>query len=527
MTMGKKRRRPKDLLAEIRCGTDAAKIGQYLDDMRCDVNQRCKKSGATPLMIASEKAKNRVVEVLLQHKACLEYRDSFGDTAFHYLCRPNQHKWSKKVKILLQLLNVSNSATAIMTPNERGTSAISGLYSVARLGKNMATNDRERDRAMTVESLLKRLDPKEGGSLPSYESAQQEYWSQKLSMAAEDDTMDNIGRVGAEPADIFDDSFYAPDVATDIRESDEAYCRRIAREMQAKRQRQHMGTDNGSNADPTDAPQRPPWLNRDGLSEKMKEKERQHQEESARILKKEVAETRRLQASARAAVYQSAAKAFFTTMAQRVRSHQAFMKKQSASTEPRPSIPDSEPHATGVLASDSSDKHWRLSFSDIPWPGETIDDVRVVMSHGLSAHDIKARQKHVREEQRRWHPDRWSSTVELFVAEEHRCKVSKFVQLLTTTSIVFVFPPIMEFLNASLHVIHGRSTDAWWLYMRLLFMWVRIFALGMFRFADSHCAMYAYVSIPLCQWCSVQFYPWNVTVNTPVGKQLHRCFAYA
>eukprot|EP00041_Stephanoeca_diplocostata_P013250 m.232126 g.232126 ORF g.232126 m.232126 type:complete len:411 (-) comp19269_c0_seq1:344-1576(-) len=356
--MGKKRRRFKDLLVEIRDGTDSAKIEKYLDDMRCDVNQRSKTTGATPLMIASEKAKSHVVEILLKHKACLIYRDSFGDTAFHYLCRPNQQKWSKKIKTLLLLLKANDSAIAILTRNDRGTSAISGLYSVARLGKNMAKNDRERERACTVEALLKTLDPKEGGSLPTYESEQQEYWSQKLGMAEEDDAMDSFGRMATESADV--DVVVESNTTPDSMESDAAYCTRIRREMQAKRQRQHEHFKNGPGSLPSDAPQLPPWLHRDGLSEKMKERERQQREDAERLIERQKAETIRLQASARAEAYQSAAKTFFSTMAQQVRLLQLVRNPTKLHTQQQTTAnPTRDP--AGSVATGEPEQSWKIS----------------------------------------------------------------------------------------------------------------------------------------------------------------------
>lgn len=67
-----------------------------------------------------------------------------------------------------------------------------------------------------------------------------------------------------------------------------------------------------------------------------------------------------------------------------------------------------------------------VKFTEVPWPGSTVDEVKGALI-GYPA-DSSVTRKLLKRELMRWHPDRWSGTTIARVVEADRDAVLKRVQ---------------------------------------------------------------------------------------------------
>jgi len=102
----------------------------------------------------------------------------------------------------------------------------------------------------------------------------------------------------------------------------------------------------------------------------MQAREQKRREASARIIAEEKAKTERMRSQKRASSYQARAEAFF-----------------------------------GATKRDCA----KVGHADVPWPGKTFAEVKAAVLGGLT--DPSQARKQVKQELKRWHPDRWGATM--------------------------------------------------------------------------------------------------------------------
>lgn len=151
------------------------------------------------------------------------------------------------------LLKPDGASRMLQAPNVRGVMPLKELLVMARLASNVAEGSKEAARATELKELMEAHDTAAGGTLPTAEENDAASWQAKMSSAFADDAAEFEPGWGSRGAE---DSYYRdyeemvagagagagagpPD---EHAESDDAYRRRISREMN-KRARERLDAD--------------------------------------------------------------------------------------------------------------------------------------------------------------------------------------------------------------------------------------------------------------------------------------------